>query len=38
MHAGRGILPDVYSAAEPDIINTIRTEIKNDSAGKNKGP
>jgi hypothetical protein len=38
MHAGRGTLPDLYAATKPDRVNTIRTEIKNDSAGKNKGP
>ncbi len=38
IQAGRGILPDVYGAAKPEMINTVRTEIKNDSAGKNKGP
>ena len=38
IHAGRGILPDLYAAAEREMINTVRTEINNDSTGKNKGP
>jgi len=38
IHAGRGILPEVYAASEQEMINTVRTEINNDSTGKNKSP
>jgi hypothetical protein len=38
MQADGKILPEVYAASEPEMIKTARTEINNDSAGKNKGP
>ncbi len=28
VQAGRGILPDVHAAAEPDLVFTVRTELK----------